>query len=380
MFCDGLGYYKILDADWTTDDSIIKTNYRSKARFWHPDHNTSENALENFQKISVAYDILKDTKKRTMYNMMSLVYGEKNFPDMETLKSYKSANGKETPFLRVLTLFKYDKKGFKQEKLIGTFADCKKYVSDVTRHNWSKGWSDFKNNVKYLKLNYKNIYPNKEDNLKMLIHNAVVFFKEDKHDIAYICAHEALSFADENQKQIILYFLRALPSVSYEKQDWNFEYLKKIQLAYLRKIFIISGVFLILIGAFVVQEFIPKIPLKREKINYYNEVVFNDGYKTVDDMAVSKIFNIPVDLTDDKRLFHIKSETKIMHGPSDDFDVLLNATKNQTVRITGYTPDKQWYRVMIDNGEMGFIKRGYLKKGIGNPIPDKSKIIKEREI
>ena len=74
MFCDVLGYYEILDADWTTDDSIIKTNYRNKARFWHPDHNTSENALENFQKISVAYDVLKDAKKRIMYNMMSLVF------------------------------------------------------------------------------------------------------------------------------------------------------------------------------------------------------------------------------------------------------------------------------------------------------------------
>ena len=96
-------------------------------------------------------------------------------------------------------------------------------------------------------------------------------------------------------------------------------------------------------------------------------------------MSLSKVFNIPIDLTDDKRLFYIKTDTNIMYGPSDDFDVMVKAVKNQTVRITGYTPDKEWYRVMIDNGEMGFIKKGYLIKGIGNPIPDKSKIIKEQE-
>ena len=150
MFYDALGYYKVLDANWGTDDNTLKANYRNKARIWHPDHNTTEEALNEFQKISVAYDVLKDAKKRSIYNIMSLVYDATKFPDMETLKSYKAANGKETPFLMVLTLYKYDKKGFKQEKLIGNFDDCKKYVEDITSHNWRKGWGNFKNNIKYL--------------------------------------------------------------------------------------------------------------------------------------------------------------------------------------------------------------------------------------
>ena len=64
MVFDPLGYYKILDADYNTDDSILKLNYREKAKFWHPDHNKSENALEEFQKISLAYDILHDKKRQ----------------------------------------------------------------------------------------------------------------------------------------------------------------------------------------------------------------------------------------------------------------------------------------------------------------------------
>ena len=81
MIYDALGYYKILEVDVLADDKTIKIKYRDKAKQWHPDHNESENALEIFQKISVAYDILKDNKTRTMYDMLSMVYTQKEFPD-----------------------------------------------------------------------------------------------------------------------------------------------------------------------------------------------------------------------------------------------------------------------------------------------------------
>ena len=71
---DALGYYAVLEVDYNADDHTIKNAYREKAKFWHPDHNESENALENFQKISVAYDVLKDVKNRAMYDVLSLVY------------------------------------------------------------------------------------------------------------------------------------------------------------------------------------------------------------------------------------------------------------------------------------------------------------------
>ena len=41
---------------------------------------------------------------------------------------------------------------------------------------------------------------------------------------------------------------------------------------------------------------------------------------------------------------------------------------------TGYTPDKKWYKVMIDNGENGYVRDNMLKKGRGNPLPPKTKI------
>lgn len=379
MFVDALGYYKVLDVDYDADDKAIKLSYHNKAKFWHPDHNESENALEVFQKISVAYDILKDTKTRIMYDMLSMVYSSKDFPDFNTLKAYKDNNGNETPFLRVLRLLKYTKKGFKIEKPVVSFDDAIMVINKITKENWIKGWIKPKENINALKLNFKNINRNTDDNFKMLIHNAVSYFKEDKKDKAYISAKESLNYASENQKNMVYSFLNSLPEIHYNNRSWNYEYLKNIQLKF-PKIFISCIIsFCIICGVGVLNKANFYLPQKHDNINYYQKVRFNNGNQTVDDMVLSKIFNIPVDLYDDKMIFHINQEVDIMYGPSSDFDILQKSQKNQTVRVTGYTPDKQWYRVMVDDGNMGFVNKKYLKKGLGNPIPDKSKIIKNNE-
>lgn len=380
MIYDALGYYKILDADYFTDDKIIKSNYLQKAKFWHPDHNTNEKALENFQKISVAYNILKNKKTKTIYNLLSLIYDEKNFPDIETLKSYKSADGSENPFLRVVNLIKFEKKTFKKEKIIGSFSDLKKYVEKYTYNNWFYGWLKPAENIKALKFNYKKIYPERDDNFKMLIHNTATYFYQDKIELAYISAKESNEFASENQKQIIYDFIKQLPEIKYNKEFFDFEYLRKIQLKYLNKIILFCAIFMIVCLSFISFNIFNFVKNKQtDSIDYYKEIHFNSGKKIVDDMALSQIFNIPINLNDDKKLFNIKSVTNIMYGPSENFDILTKSVKNQTVRITGYTPDKKWYRIMLDNGDMGFVKKEFLVKGIGNPIPDRSKIISKEK-
>ena len=51
---DPLGYYRIFDLTPAATDAEIKVNYRERAKLWHPDHNTSEEATEKFQQLSVA--------------------------------------------------------------------------------------------------------------------------------------------------------------------------------------------------------------------------------------------------------------------------------------------------------------------------------------
>ena len=375
---DALGYYKLLEVDYYTDESVLKNNYRTKAKFWHPDHNSDEKALENFQKIAVAYDMLKNNNTKIMYTLLSMVYTSKDFPDLQTIKIYKTDDGQENPFLRVLSLMKYSNKTYKLEKPVVSYNDAIKIINNITKNNILKGWINPIKNIKSLKFNRENINKNKEDNFKMLVHNSVAYYKQNKLDKAYISAKESLYYANLEQQNMVYNFLSILPQIQYIPQIWNFEYLKDIQLRFIKTIIAILICSLCLCAVFFKNTIFPKTE-QYDKINYYQEVRFNSGSQTVDDMILSKVFNIPVDLYDDKMLFHITSDVDIMHGPSEDFDVLIKSYKNQTVRVTGYTPDEIWYRVMLDDGNMGFVKKQYLKKGIGNQIPEKSKIIKNNE-
>ena len=380
MTYDPLGYYRCLNADYNTDEKNLKINYREQAKFWHPDHNKSENALEEFQKISIAYEVLKDAKTRTIYNLLALVYDVSNFPDMKSLKLYKSANGDENPFLRVFNLQRivWNKHPeIQEEKLIGTFADAQKFISAITRHNWLKGWWSPKAaalTVKALKNNFYGIGKNTADNFKMLVHNAAAFYDFGKVDKAKLSALQALEYAAPEQKEFLQCFIELLPPVNTIIPQWDYSRLKKIQLKIPLAAVAAAAIAGIVLIAPLLLQLLPETTEKSDKIAYYQQVKFNSGAKTVDDVVVSKIFNIPVDTSDTKMLYHLKYEAKIMYGPSDEFDVLTTGKRGQTVRVTGYTPDKEWFRVMLDNGEMGFITKQNLKKGIGTEIPTGSKI------
>ena len=113
---------------------------------------------------------------------------------------------------------------------------------------------------------------------------------------------------------------------------------------------------------------------KKQEISYHQEVQFRTGGSMADDMVVGKIINIPVDITDASKLVYLTSDQPLMYGPADDFDVMKKLKKGTTVRITGISPDEIWYRVMLDEGEMGFLRKEHLKAGIGLEIPYGSQI------
>ena len=62
-------YYELLGVDRNADDKSLRRAFRQKAKQYHPDLNPdSEEAGERFKAINEAYDVLRDEKKRAIYD------------------------------------------------------------------------------------------------------------------------------------------------------------------------------------------------------------------------------------------------------------------------------------------------------------------------
>ncbi len=376
---DPLGYYAILGLSLTAGDEEIKRSYREQAKRWHPDHNTDPAAVETFQKISVAYDVISDSKQRLIYDLLARIYPAAKFPDMKALKVYTNRKGQQEVNLRTVTLRQVIGKltAFTDTSPaeICNFNEAKSLVLRNSLINWTLGWWNIPGlayNLHAIAANYKNIGTNRQENLTLLVHNMLAYAQENKLQQAYLSGQLALDYAQAEEAGLINRFLSTLPPVQSPKPAaWNFRQLKNLQL-------LIPGIllFVLLMGVSTRvmnwREF-NKYFARNNDVTYYQEVHFNSG-RGVDDVVVSKVVDIPVDTEDQRRLYHVIEPVAVMYGPDDNFDKLVEIRGQTTVRLTGYTPNKVWARIMVDNGETGFVRLSKLKKGIGRPIPDDSKI------
>ena len=375
---DSLSYYEVLGVNPDTNDEELKAKYKELVKLWHPDYNNNPNALEMFQKISQAYDVLKNPDMRLKYDMLSMIYGKNNFPDMNALILLRNLHGQEDLNLRAFRLIEVTGKGLKHSAIERVYY-CSQFeasgvVAQITRHNWLFGFlglSAFFANICAIIKNISNIN-NKKDNLLLTIHNALVCDdsgrKEDALTLLYIAKEYAKGKEIDYLNRYIKKFENTRP---YAVKSWNFNKLKRVQLFYpFVLLMIICSIFCVL--------FLHKF--ETEKLNSANlkeEVIFRDGSRTFSDVAVAKIFDIPVDVYDKERLYHLIEDSDTKHGADDSFDLYKRVEAGTTVRITGQTVDNKWLRIMFDNGEMAFIKASKLKKGIGKEIPLWSKIYKE---
>ena len=86
-------YYKVLGVSKTADSKELKKVYRKLALKWHPDKNKgSKDAEENFKKISEAYEVLSDPKKKQIYD----TYGKEGIlgspPHSSTDKGFRRSH------------------------------------------------------------------------------------------------------------------------------------------------------------------------------------------------------------------------------------------------------------------------------------------------
>lgn len=81
--------YEELEITKESTQEQIKKAYKKLAMKWHPDKNSgNEQATEKFQRISHAYSILSDPKKKTYYDKYGTI-DEDNFNFDEFMKNFK---------------------------------------------------------------------------------------------------------------------------------------------------------------------------------------------------------------------------------------------------------------------------------------------------
>jgi hypothetical protein len=82
-------YYKILEINFGADISDIKKAYRQLALKYHPDRNNAFDAAQRFIAITEAYEVLRDTNKRTDYDNLYREYYFKKEPTPQPDTSYQ---------------------------------------------------------------------------------------------------------------------------------------------------------------------------------------------------------------------------------------------------------------------------------------------------
>lgn len=376
---DALEYYKILQVSPDADIETIKHSYRDLAKMWHPDYNKDKDTTDIFQKLSVAYDVLSDEKSRLIYDILSIVYGKDNYPDIEAMTAFK--DGAEGINLRAVTL-KNVRAWFVSFKLfsnlqIVSYKKALRLNACAALSNWLAGWwhpKAFFKNLQALKSNF--IKPlSKEESLRILIHNMIAYANNNQNVEALKCGLQAYDLAASEDKKLLDKFFQTLNVKVKTPKAWNIAGLKLVQL--------VMPVFLLILLLFpaadkyvnLSEAELWSIFSDKKEIDYYQRVKFGGGRESVDDVVVGKIVSVPVDKSDTSKLYHLTTNVEIMYGPSDDFDVIKTLEESTTVRLTGYTPDNVWARVMMDNGETGFVHTEDIKPGIGKEIPFGSAII-----
>ena len=375
---DALKYYEVLKVAPDAPLSEIKRRYYECAKFWHPDHNDSPEAQKMFQSISTAYGVLQNPHDRLVYDILSAVYDEKDFPLIGSLKIYKNQKNQEDKALRVLRQQHVLRGKVNETKDICNIGEAFKMVLSTSVANWLKGWWG-KNGIYNTKCalynNMQTVYADDADNLKLMVHNAIAYEQEKKTEMAWIYAMQADRMLPDGAplKEKLRQFVESLnfvPSATVTIPYWDAPALKKRQMLFPLGVLVFIG---LLAAGLLLRS---GVLLPKPKVDsYYEERIIN-GVAVPSDTIVRKIIKTGSSANSKSDLKHFATPCTIYHGPDERYSPMTEAKEKQTIRVSGYTLNQQWYQIIIDNGEMGYVRASCLQDGMGNPVPFGSKVYK----
>lgn len=370
---DALGYYQVLQITDEADADSIKRSYRDLAKVWHPDNNRGQDTTKIFQKISSAYETLSTPSKREIYDILSLVYDQNTYPDTDNLSPLTDVSSVSPVAINSAKVNSWIVSyTYHPQTLIIDYGNAAKELFRSSLNNWLLGWwhpKGFIANIKAIKNNYTNPI-SVQKTKQILIHNMIAYKIAGNNHASAQNGLNAIRYCSPDEQAKIRSFI--------DKLGVNISSPSKCSTVPLQLVQLITPILFLIIGFFLVG---PKnngtwrLFSDTQSINYYQQVNFGDNLHGTDDIVVGRVISIPIDKTDTSQLYHLTQEAKVMYGPSFDFDIIATLPYQTTVRLTGYTPDNKWARIMIDNGETGFVLLKHIAQGIGNIIPYGSAII-----
>jgi molecular chaperone DnaJ len=118
-----LNYYEILSVDFKIDKKVLKNNYRTLSKKYHPDKNEGDDS--QFKLINEAYKILSNDELKSKYDKESK-YGQ-NYDPMNDLLDFEFSNSNVSG-TKVDEKLKY----YKNKELIHIVLEFSEYKSPIT--------------------------------------------------------------------------------------------------------------------------------------------------------------------------------------------------------------------------------------------------------
>lgn len=348
---DPQGLYATLGVGPLADASEIKAAYRQQAKRLHPDINPAEQAAHDFIELTRAYRILRDGKRRSLYDatacspaLADLI--DPRDPNPKPLHCSRCGKVTAQPrylrFHQVKTFLLWGRK----TTVVGIFCrDCADRTAiAASTVTWLLGWWGPLGPYRTIKALLRNLRGGdkpRTDNLWVLLHQARAFLAQDDKDIAVGLAEQAQSFArNGEERNRIAEIIRAAgkstnPFARRLLNRWNpWSYAGLIQALPLAALVVAGGV-----AAAVML--------------YHSQTESVTAMITIHPAQAGETRHVAIDVL------------KVRQGPTNGDPVVALLDRFATVQVMDSVSGGEWVRILTPSGVTGYVPARYLFGGPG---------------
>ena len=350
---DPQGHYAALGVGPLADAAEIKAAYRYRVKLLHPDYNPSEDAADDFLRLSEAWSVLRDPKKRAAYDSQARLpvpvkVIDLNDPDPNALSCSRCGKVTAQPRYIVFHRVKSFLMTTKRSIVHGIFCrDCADRTAiRASTMTWLLGWWGFKGPLASLQALLTNLRGGdrpREDNLRVLLHQARAFLARDEMEIARALAQQAAAFARTDQDRARIKEIERQAGTANRKLKSRWD----------------KG------GYAAMAQALPMFAVIAA-LGVAASVVVMHPYT---DQVGADIFVHPAQAGETR---HVAVEMlKVRQGPAANQPVVALLDRFATVQVVDSVGAGEWARILTPNGMTGYVPSRFLFGGPGSVQKDR---------